>query len=311
MSEESHHKSNGETIRKVYEDIINDSSMHSTSTSSSPATRKTPHSRMPRRIKNYRKTISFNKLQYFRAILNDDIDLLKTINFTGNDLNTVDQFGWTGLMMASCEGSKKVAEFLLDQQVDTTISDSKGYTALTLAKRKNNQEIVKLIEAKLNQNQLHDNNNSDDEVPIGKTNNIIEPFYCEQCQRSFSSITQKRHSSSTLHLFNERNRYQYSQRYGIPDSNKGFQMMIKQGWNREVGLGPRNEGKLFPIKTTIRKTRSGLGTKQEPARITHFVAYDRDSVKWQARTKSKTRHCIEEEFRLNRQRERSIRNDLS
>lgn len=308
MSQNPQNITNGETIRKVYENIISDSSIQTTK---KPLTSRPRYRNIPQRIQNYRKKIPFNRLQYFRAILNDDIDYLKTINFTGNDLNTLDQYGWSGLMMASCEGSKKVTEFLLNCQVDTTIADSKGFTALTLAKRKNNEEIINLIEAKLNHNQLPYRNESNDDVKMCEINSEIKPFYCKQCQRSFGSITPKKHSTSTLHLFNERNRYQYSQRYGIPDSNVGFQMMIKQGWDREVGLGPRQEGKLFPIKTTLRKSRSGLGTKQEPARITHFVAHDRDAVKWKPTMKPKTRRSIEKDFRQNRHRERLIRNDLS
>lgn len=299
------------SARQFYEKLISTPSSNVPLPSSNTTTTAAPiHPPLPPRIKSYRQTIPFNKLQYFRIALNDDISLLKTVNFTGNDINTTDQYGWSALMMAACEGSRNVVQFLLCEQVDMTIHDASGNTALSLAIAKNHTEIVALLNAKLSHTIQP---TVDDKSATIASATIVEPFYCAQCKQSFSSTSTKEHRSSTVHLFCEQNRYKHAQRYGIPDSNVGFQMMLSQGWNRDDGLGPRGDGKLLPVKTTIRKGRTGLGTKQDAGRVTHFSPFDRRAVKWRRPDvrRPKTRRDFERDAQRNRQLERSLRNALS
>lgn len=307
----SEHTKKGNAARQFYEQILSTQTQSSSnahcSSSNTTGRIRTIH-QLPHRIKCYRKTIPFNHSQYFRAAINDNVSLLEAINFIGNDMNTTDQYGWSALMMASCEGSLHSVKFLLNEQVDTTISDVKGNTALSLATAKNHTQIVALLVAKMS----HTIPPAEDKADIIASATIVEPFYCAQCKQSFNSASTKEHRSSTVHLFNEQNRFRHAQRYGIPDSNVGFKMMLAQGWNREDGLGPRHDGKLFPVKTTIRKGHTGLGCKQEPARITHFSAFDRSAIKWRhPDVRAKTRRDIEQDCRRNKQRERSLRNALS
>ena len=65
----------------------------------------------------------------------------------------------------------------------------------------------------------------------------------------------------------------------IPEANRGFQMMVNTGWEKK-GLGPTGSGKLFPVKTVLKRDRTGLGFEgdQSPARVTHFDANDVSSV---------------------------------
>jgi hypothetical protein len=60
--------------------------------------------------------------------------------------------------------------------------------------------------------------------------------------------------------------------YGIPESNAGFQMLARLGWDREEGLGPEGrKGGKFPVKTVLKKDRKGLGFEKTTARVTHVM----------------------------------------
>lgn len=247
---------------------------------------------------------AFDKKLLFRAAFSDDIKTVSTMKFTDNDVNCCDSFGWSALMIAACEGSTKVCEFLLNKECDLSITDRSGNTALLLAKLKNRNDIVKLIEDKIK------NVQKIDECPIQTVTH--EPFWCEECQHMFKETSKESHESSTLHRFNRKNEYEFSRRYFIPDSNIGFKMMLKQGWDRESGLGPNNEGKLYPVKTTIRKARSGLGIKQDSARVTHYSAFDRDAIKWRpSAPRAKTKKQLERDSKRDQRKEIAIRRALS
>ena len=269
---------NGENIKNSYERIVNISSTSSNSSTTTSTSTK------PRKI-NTKETIAFDKKAYFKAALQDNVNYLECINFIGNDINSLDQFGWSALMIASCEGSIRAVKFLLEQQADQSIVDKSGRTAKSLAESKNRLGIVKLF------NEKHQLNPRQTPTKYDKPCKKIS-FYCETCKNKFTDTTKATHENSILHRFNQKNYHPLSKRYHIPDSNVGFQMMVKQGWDREVGLGPKDkEGQLYPVKTTIRNKRSGLGVKQDkPSRITHFTAFDRDAVQWKPpKPKDKTK----------------------
>lgn len=250
----------------------------------------------------------FEKNLLFRAALNDDLKTCSSMEYTENDVNNCDSFGWSALMIAACEGSQKVCKFLLNQSCDINIVDRSGNTALSLAKAKNRTEIVKMIEEKIGNVEKTDEHTEDTEAqPL-----TFEPFYCEDCKRMFKETSKESHETSTLHRFNRKNTFEFSRRYFIPESNIGFKMMLRQGWDRESGLGPNNEGKIYPVKTTIRKARTGLGVKQESARITHYSAFDRDAIKWRSPPpKAKTKKQLEKDSKRNKRKEIAIRRALS
>lgn len=260
---------------------------------------------MKRKRQPHLESIVFNKIKFFKAATEDNVQLMEQINFTNNDINSVDQFGWSALMIAACASATNCVRFLLNQQVDLSISDKSGNTALTLAQRNQKHEILDLINEKISKKVRR---------TVSETStSSTESFFCKDCNHHFSDTTKIQHDHSTLHCFNQKNGYKFSKRYHIPDSNIGFKMMVRQGWDRECGLGPNGkEGKLYPVKTTLRKTRSGLGTKQDsPPRITHFSAFDRDAVKWRPKPKPRTRLDIDREAKQNRKKEIALRHALS
>lgn len=291
----------GERARKDYHEILN---LPSTQIKQRP----NPASSRKLRIKKEIKLIQFDKNVLFRAALSDDIQTVSSMKFQGNDVNIADSFGWSALMIAACEGSQKVCRFLLNQECDIAIADRKGNTALSLARSKSRIEIVDMLQEKMGKVQTTD-------IPLDERTAqplTFEPFWCEECQHLFKETSKESHETSTLHRFNRKNAFEFPRRYFIPESNIGFKMMLRQGWNRESGLGPNNEGKIYPVKTTIRKARSGLGVKQDSARVTHFSAYDRDAIKWRPPApKAKTKKQLEKDSNKSRRKEIAIRRALS
>jgi hypothetical protein len=58
-------------------------------------------------------------------------------------------------------------------------------------------------------------------------------------------------------------------------------MMLNSGWDRKRGLGPTGSGKLFPVKTVLKRDRTGLGHEHDKppvSCVTHFEANDASSV---------------------------------
>lgn len=288
----------GDKASRDYNEILN--------LPTSQSKQQPPPTRKQRIRKEKIQLVDFDKSVLFRAALNDDFKSVSLMKFTDNDINSRDAFGWTGLMIAACEGSRNVCEFLLQNDCDVTVADRSGNTAMSLAKTKNHTEIVSMIEKKLANMEIVER------CETSSQPETFEPFWCEDCQQSFKETSKKSHEASTLHRFNHKNSFEFSRRYFIPDSNVGFKMMLRQGWDRESGLGPNSEGKIYPVKTTIRKARSGLGVKQDSARVTHYSAFDRDAVKWRPPApKAKTKNQLEKDSKKSQRKEIAIRRALS
>ena len=125
-----------------------------------------------------------------------------------------------------------------------------------------------------------------------KTSNIISPInnnneeeeeeegeYCEVCGVRYEERKEGSHKKSALHMLrlaeyftkeDEREKVVKRDEYLLPTGNKGYQLLLKQGWEGK-GLGKGEDGIKHPIKTSIKNDRLGLGNKFRcPARITHY-----------------------------------------
>ncbi|XP_055379960.1 G patch domain and ankyrin repeat-containing protein 1 homolog [Condylostylus longicornis] len=251
--------------------------------------------------------IEFDKTRFFRAATYNDLKTLRSFIYKDDSINSTDQYGWSALMMASCENSIDAVKFLLFQGANKYICDGKGNTALDLSKRKGYSTIVNLLTTYKNK----DNNQLKKELKNSKYSKTFK-YFCSICNENFNVRSKKEHETSTIHLFNTKNDKKSFLRYStIPNNNRGLKMMVKQGWDRESGLGPKRNGNLFPIKTVIRKPRSGLGIEQDSAKITHFKPYDLNAIKYKPMLKSKSRNDIKRERKRNKKMERRLRNELS
>ena len=60
-------------------------------------------------------------------------------------------------------------------------------------------------------------------------------------------------------------------------------MMLSGGWDKK-GLGPSGSGKLYPVKTILKRDRHGLGLESDSGvkvtpKVTHFDPHDDSGVR--------------------------------
>ena len=304
---------NGEDTKHFYESVIQENFSEKSEFNSIRCeypTHNTPINdsikRLPRQtnsslnesLKNKQsKASSFSKNQIMLAIQKDDINTLNIAFEQGWEKEIMfgkDCYGWNSVMVAACAGSLKTIKILLERGASVHEKDKAGNTCLSLAKKNRHYNVVNYIN-------LHTDGKTKKTLKPNKTNESKdnEPFdekYCELCDVTFHSYRIfKQHASSTVHLLNfERKELQNSGghpkvHYSISQANRGFQMMLSKGWDSNVGLGPSGKGKLYPVKTVLKRDRQGLGSdilasngegvNLKKAKVTHFGAYDSTSVK--------------------------------
>lgn len=263
-----------------------------------------------------RKSVPFDKNQLFRAATANDVATIEQMKFTRPMLiNACDQFGWTALMMASYEGHLDVIKVLLRLGADMNRANNQMETALTLAERAKHKKVVDFLKHALEPICLSDSDDDDDDDAAAKE------YFCDICKTNVACNDRKTHETSTSHRFNRTDSLSTVPRFGIPESNVGFQMLVQQGWNRDHGLGPHQTGQMYPVKTTLRKPRSGLGVRQpNKPKVTHFKPFDCDAIKSIAApppasaaklTSTKTKRQIRNEQSRARRKERYLRRILS
>ena len=129
-----------------------------------------------------------------------------------------------------------------------------------------------------------------------------EKLWCEICEVQYNATSDGNeksndHHSSISHQFchlSKEDSTSHSSFYITP-SNKGFKLLRNHGWDGNSGLGPSSSGRRYPIKTVLKRDRSGLGSGKEVARVTHFNAGDNSAVKPAKRAKFKHLHKKREE----------------
>lgn len=302
----------GEDTKTFYECLINDDISESNSIEcvkqssnlklKEPLNRKVNFDSNPSANKKFYKLSSLSKKEILLAIENDDIEVLKSA-LNGEWKNEIifgkDQYGWTSLMIAACAGSLETVKVLLQKGASVTEKDRSGNTCLTLARKRRNHSVINYINLYIS-GQLSDPGKSK-QVKTSYRDELVEVKKCELCNLFFHSHRlSKQHFSSTIHLLNlerkelEDNGGHPKVHYGISQANRGFQMMLSSGWDSNVGLGPTGKGKLYPVKTVLKRDKYGLGletsnkeptcTTSKKAKVTHFGPYDSSSVKSDAVT---------------------------
>ena len=79
------------------------------------------------------------------AVQSKDIDLIKYILNKGANVNAQDNKGFTSLHRSAEIGFTEITKIFLDNGADKDIS-AQGFTALDLAKKRNQTEIIALLE---------------------------------------------------------------------------------------------------------------------------------------------------------------------
>ena len=193
------------------------------------------------------------------------------------DLNTADSYGWTLLMCASCAGHMTIVQFLMDRGAKWRgVVDKRGFDAPGLARCTGHESVARFIENyKTSEEALPTSNPTE----IAKTTS--QSYYCDVCRFDVDSSSKVAHSASTVHQFSCQHKPKVSA-YMIPESNRGFQMMLHNGWDPDRGLGSEGQGRQFPIKTVLKQDRLGLGMASRATkhpRVTHFAPMDHSAVR--------------------------------
>lgn len=301
---------NGIEARQTYENILQ---IPSTSSISSDRA-KTPV--VPKRVRTKRKC-PFDELAFFSAATNGHLDTLQRMNIDAMNVNRTDAFGWTALMMAACAGHLECVTILVHAGARRDYTDKHGHTAISLAEKEKQTDVAEYLHAL---NRLEEDViclSSDDDCESTRSDaNSVHTIHCALCELEFKEKEEVLHKTSTLHRFNDRTNQKTIRGFAIPESNVGYQMMLKQGWSGEHGLGCKKHGTLYPVKTVLRKPRSGLGVKQPaPAKVTHFHANDRTAVRAAKPPRPicavKTKRQIRHEKERSQRRDRYLRRLLS
>lgn len=253
------------------------------------------------------KRFKFNKDQLFRMAMADNGTGIQKLvaNSINPDIDATDSFGWTALMMAACEGSGNAFYCLLDLGADYTVSDKKGNTAISLAKQKSHQHIAEAFEEFQQRNELIECDNGEDQQDDGT-------LFCKDCGIEIARSSSKSHETSTVHLFSCKFKGSTEiKSFGISRSNRGYQIMQRSGWDGNSALGAKSDGKLYPIKTVIRRKRTGLGVDQDTAKITHFKANDPNAVHFRPPPRNLTRKEIIENDLRDKRHDQRLRRELS
>lgn len=242
--------------------------------------------------------------QVFSYAQNNQLNLLESaLSVPGVDVNQQDGFHWTLLMIAAHAGHVTMVQYLLSRGAEWREHfDKKGRNAADLARLGGHHNVAELLEK--SQDSIEDYRNQSpslsslsssahfslekDNISSSKRSHCHTPapqFYCELCQMRVQDSPKGLHKTSTTHLFCQHHHHTTTRDgtnpsllYGIPESNRGFQMMLRGGWDPERGLGSQKQGKQFPVKTVLKQDRLGFGLDRGKAKVTHFSAHDRKAV---------------------------------
>ena len=230
--------------------------------------------------------------QVFRFAQDGNLDsLVKALTEGHVSIDVTDNFNWTLLMSAAFAGHTDTVEYLLRSGAQwRTIVDCSGQNAVDLAQYAGHSHIAELIEHYDDPESYTETgettvSGTDSQSQSSARSDKIkrekgEPFFCELCQLTISQDVPHKHNTSTLHQFNCQHHPSPHTVYGIPQSNRGYQMLLKRGWDPEGGLGSEQQGQQFPVKTILKRDRLGFGiTEKEKARVTHFEAGDTAAIK--------------------------------
>ena len=143
----------------------------------------------------------------------------------------------------------------------TAMTDGSGADAEKIARQVKNSQAVELISSarekltSLFAASAQVKKEKEDEPVAG----MQAGYFCPTCGKDFRE-TEAQHVASIAHLLNAdqpapANRASYFLR----SNNIGYQLLCKQGWNEQRGLGAQEQGKVCPVKAVVKHDRLGIG----------------------------------------------------
>lgn len=261
------------------------------------------HAKAPKRLKTHgiekkKKVITeeetpLSNKDLFITVQNNDVDRLKReLDRYPDKLNIVDEFGWSLLMIACQANSVDVVELLLKRGIDMSVRDKAGNSARSLVIKNKNYILADILLRYIQKESPQKPKPKQATVTV----KLKEEYFCEACNKTFPD--REEHLSSTVHNISASRGKKIPAYYALPETNRGYQLMLKGGWDKQSGLGKDGSGKRYPIKTVQKKDRKGLGhAKQKPVDI------PQDNVKHKNRIKLARDHWSDKSFEIKFRRE--------
>ena len=259
--------------------------------------------------------------RFLRAIQAGDLDLVRQLLGGGSTslLECRDRYGWSPLMVAAAEGRTALVDFLLKRGADLDVRDKSGLTALDIGRQRGHQEVVAEL--------LHVSQEGGRRSGGAGSSGTSDRFeVCDLCGELFAVGQRPQHLASLAHQLGAEERAARPHLapirpgFGITEENRGFQLLLKSGWDGCSGLGEaERRGRLFPIKSVLKSDRIGLGgggegEKREEGRVTHFGPHDERGVQFRTAKAQGKGYCSvchkKYEADVCGCKERSIRQDL-
>ena len=192
----------------------------------------------------------------------------------GFDVNQRDSYHWTPLMVASCSGHFEIVKLLLESGADCSLTCHKGKSALDLARKSRHNKVVKLFTDYINPVDVEERHtkpeNSDIdnfcEQPQSSQEEKPEPFECSSCGLVTDSDLASHESSISHQLKSGQFSSEQTRAMGnfshINRNFKGYQLLLKEGWNGFTGMGKNEKGRRYPILPIKKHNRACIGLPQ-------------------------------------------------
>lgn len=220
-------------------------------------------------------SITSSKHSLFKAIHNNDLEYLKTYLGQGFDAFVEDDFKWNVLMVAVASRSNDLISYFLENVEDKKRvlelienEDAGGNSAESLTNRFGNEKALKIFnEFKsdyFTKRKVKNEPSLAEQQQKPPEAKLESKYWCDECNQEFNQ-TQTEHLKSILHQLNEKERplSETSGRYHLRSDNKGYQLLVKSGWNETSGLGANEQGVKNPIKGKVKLNRKGIGVPSD------------------------------------------------
>lgn len=245
----------GEEVKRIYLAEVSKSNDALRATHNACGSIESHSFKPPCRRKHDDNHISDNDL--LLAVQHNDVEIIKdALSVCPDKIKITDDYGWSLLMIACQSNSVDAVKELLKRDVDTSVRDKAGNSAQSLVIQNKNFILADILVSHKRKNEKAA---KVDDTPKKKVK--LKEFHCTVCNQTCND--EQEHLSSTVHNLNTSKGKKIPACYVIPQTNRGYQIMLKVGWDRESGLGPEGTGNMYPIKATQNKDRKGLGHQKK------------------------------------------------
>ncbi|EGT58765.1 hypothetical protein CAEBREN_14144 [Caenorhabditis brenneri] len=239
---------------------------------------------------------------YLKAAKDGNLDEIRRFLRKKIPIDTTDFYGWTATMCAAAEGNFEICKYLLENGADPGARDRNGLGIVQVAQKNRQKEFVRKLFAYFCGSDRPSTSSEPEQLT-----------FCELCNTFIADSNT--HISTITHQLNDQKSSGAAPQSGIQigPSNIGYRLMRASGWTEDQGLGRNSDGSRFPIKTILKRNKTGLGMENLPKKVTHFGPYDRNAIRVDSRPKIRpvTKRDLEVRRRKEDRIARDFRNDFS